>query len=117
MTPKGEVEKTKQPKQRAAEVKKAADGTVDRAKPERSHTLLALILTASVGITGSLASLGMAWIGQETTTVNIVCHEEVSAAVKLKQETGVTLPYSGEVEEKCQVNEKLKALDQTSPES
>ncbi|MDQ0869030.1 hypothetical protein QFZ70_001503 [Arthrobacter sp. V1I9] len=110
MTPKGDVEKKKQPKQRASEVDKPAAGTIDKPKPERNHTLLALILTASVGITGSLANLGMAWIGQETTTVNIVCHEEVREAVKLRQETGVTLPYSGEVEEKCQINDKLKVL-------
>ncbi len=82
-------------------------------------------LVGDVPVTGALCFIEADWplIGGAFSTQGVhVLWPKRLAKVLTEHTAGdvdasVTLPYSGEVEEKCQVNEKLKALDQTPPES
>ncbi|KIS27824.1 hypothetical protein TV39_08800 [Arthrobacter sp. SPG23] len=77
--------------------------------------MIALIVSGIVGLSGQVSNFATAWVVEEKkANPAIVCHVEIGEAVKLQQETGVVLPYSGEVEEKCHINAML-AMARTAP--
>lgn len=82
-------------------------------KPTRrrlAEGTVALIVTSAVSLLGHGATLGVAAIAQSgKQSESIVCHVEVEKAIELqKANPTVEIPYSGAVEEKCNISEKTK---------
>lgn len=84
---------------------------------EQRTAIIALIVSGVVGLSGHVSTFATTWIVEEKkANPAIVCHVEIREAVKLQQEIGVILPYSGEIEDKCHINAML-AIAPTAPRS
>lgn len=77
--------------------------------------VIALIVSGIVGLSGHASNFATAWVVEEKkANPPIVCHVEIREAIRLQQEIGVVLPYSGEIEEQCHINAML-AIAPTAP--